>query len=228
MQAVFGGSKYTILNKTEVGFRKLEHLAAESKLPYASRQMTDAEIVAIFSKEIDMDKLVIHFLGQLHNELAKIYLDIIDRWSKANDPSSIGLVESKEDRPANYTPEMRRLKNISWIGLNHEFKGFCVLEPITRIMQLITYPIDKFATIVIVADDIKLPTKPIIPESQPAPVTIERIRSLRPHFEAREKWLAQLCTTIDTIIEKIKTATSHFTEMGEESPFLESSALDSR
>jgi hypothetical protein len=201
MKAVFGGMNYTIMDKVSTGIRRLEILAARDAIAYDD--MTDKQLVDALSREFNLSGLAIEYLGRLHNEIASLYLHIIDGWLRINAASSIGLIETKESRPPNYTPEMTRLRNISWAGYTPLFGGFCVREPIVRILQLARYPITKFAEITI-ASDLVIPSQPIIPDMPSAPVTMDRIITLRPHLIAREKWLVDMTKIVDEMIEQVR------------------------
>lgn len=211
MHAIFGGAKFRVLDKTDLFYRRLQIMTAKS--PEAVLQICDLktangmqnqDLVQVLVRKAQISNLGIQLLGDLHDAIARAYLAVIDKWSSAH-PNEIK--ESKESRPQNYTPAMTRLKNISWPGYDPPFGGFCVKEPLVRLLQLATYPIDKFGGISVSMPDLKIGHRPIhkpgLEESKNEVDLYQRILALRSALEWEERYWLQLCEDIDAAIKII-------------------------
>lgn len=208
MTEIFGGSTYTTMTATRTGLQRIRALSAAGRMPFEGKLLTDPQVVDEFSREMGLSGIAVHVLSGIHDQIAQLYVRIIDEWRRTHptDAVRIGLAESRDARPPNYTEAMTRLRNTSWVGYVPDFGGFCHREPVVRILQLARYPITQFVAVSIDTPVVPVPPRPAVPPSVAGPVTYERLESLRSHFEARERWMVELCRALDTVPARIASA----------------------
>lgn len=195
---------YLIQKITKLGPKKLS--SAFDELPKDS--IGDSDLVKWLVKEINLPNMCIHLMGVLYDEIAKQYCDVLDEWISKNPDAAKTITETKEPRPANYTPAVARISNISFKDLKIEVKGFCVKEPLVRLSNLLKWPIGKFAKITI--DDIKVPTPPSAPSSTNGDL-YTRIIALVPKLKEWEDYYFQICHSVEQLVNKLKNKSTTLT-----------------
>lgn len=218
-QIILGGQKYNVGGKTDWAYnrmmtimnRKPEELYAfVSATPDA--KVSDADIVRGIISGSHLDDLCVHVYGRLHDLIAREYIMIIDDWVQKNQLKALEMdfAEGSEPQPPNYTPAMTRLKNISWRGYKPNFGGFCVKEPVVRILQLADYPIGVFRDVTIGQEEVKTPTKPAAPEGKAqiykTPKDLyTRILELRKKVIEWEDYYTHMCESIEMVCRKLES-----------------------
>lgn len=218
MQVILGGSKYQVMDKTRYIYNKLEALMAkrpDELLEIVSLKdanaLGDLALAELLVKKMGVDQICVHLLGMLHDRIVQLYLGLIDEWRAKNPQlaADMKFVESKEIRPPNYTPAMTRLKNMSWSRFEPKMGGFCIKEPIIRILQLMDYPINTFAKITINTALIPIPARPEWKDAGKKSRTTQelytRILELRPLVQDLERWYLDMCHAVELVIKKMQT-----------------------
>ncbi len=148
------------------------------------------------------------FLGQLHEQIAKFYLRCIDDWKEKHPDEASTINEVDEQHSANYTEAMTRIRNLRFEGWNHEnIKGFCLKEPVVRIMQLLDFPIDHFAGNIKTAS-VNFPEQPDMSASEKKIVDVSSTESAhaaildaRPLVDKWETYYRDLCRELQRFAE---------------------------
>ena len=116
-----------------------------------------------FIKEIinqwKIDMIFTHSVGFLHNQICKLYNNIIKN-------SNIEVNYSNDKKPGNYTNDSYKLSNLYWFKNDTQIgpgliQGYCPCEPFVRLKQLIDFPIYDFTDDEFEIDvELYLPNKP--------------------------------------------------------------------
>lgn len=106
-----------------------------------------------------------HFLGYLHELICELFVSKIDQFVRDHPERAMamGFREIVEAHPPNYTVNMSRLRNFRFNDWNHEsLKGFCIFEPTVRLVQLLNFPITRFAELDLSHLHVEFPDPPTI------------------------------------------------------------------
>lgn len=218
MSRITGGNgiTYIVGNKTTYQLDRFKQWYSKNP-DRAVNDMLEGVSLNTFSCKHDLLKHVLRhfkisltcteFLRTLHQSIVVKWLNIIDTWKKNHPQNELNLVESSEEHPPNYTPEMSRLKNISFDGFipGDNLKGYCPFEPIVRLEQLIDYPIHKFEPVELETFEIVQP-----PEKDYESINITTAKELYDivlTFETKlqewESYYDQLCKKINELCKNI-------------------------
>jgi hypothetical protein len=160
MSIVLGGKKFITADDTDFNISRLdiwykknpERFVLEAtgatldELKNISRDALLKKIV----KQLKLGVTCVQFLGMLHEKIATVYNNIILEWSKKNKDAAktenFHIVDEKYS--ANYTPAMTKFKNFRFNSIDtSNIKGFCMMEPVERLKQLLSFPIEKFGEV---------------------------------------------------------------------------------
>ena len=95
---------------------------------------------------------------------------------------------------------MCKIVNYRFEGYIGDIKGFCIFEPVIRIRQLLSFPIEQFADIKVT--DILLPEAPNSLSGDGNKDIYLHILELRSYVEQWEHYYIDVCKSIEKLITK--------------------------
>jgi hypothetical protein len=111
---------------------------------------TYREFILFLVKQFYLSQTTIEFLRELHERIATKFVEQVEK-----NMQDVTVDETPRNYTPNYTPSLIRLKSFrfnKWTG--EDIKGFCPFEPLIRLDQLLSFPIDQFDTAELPAIDI--------------------------------------------------------------------------
>lgn len=215
---ILGGATHVVNNKTgyqlqrfETWYRKDPKRAIGDILgDSAPRDVKSrADLVRRTIKAFKLGMTCVQFLGYLHEQIAQMYIDSIDRWTALHpdDAVRVHFVELSEAHPPNYTENMARLKNLRFDGWDAQnMKGFCPHEPVERMQQLLDFPIKRFAPM-FQLPHVDFSNAPVIRDGKLAMATAAdvhgEVAGMASDFQAWERYYDALSREIQKLCERL-------------------------
>lgn len=175
------------------------------------------KFLMVILKDSSLSSLCNHMLRDLHESMAKLFVVMVHRWFRKH-PEQVAQLDFKElpldseSFTPNYTNAMKRLKLMRFKGYDGDgIKGFCPFEPLARLKQLLTFPIELFADNL--PDLSKIIKKVTPPEevswdykrvpNDPSLELYNRIMATIPVLRNWEKYYTELCSKLKDTIDEI-------------------------
>lgn len=181
-------------------------------------EMSDDKFLQVVIRDAGIAGLCNHMLRDLHETLAKCFVVLTVRWVREHPEEAklLGFQELPPDSetfPHNYTDAMRRIKLFRFRGYTSEgIKGYCPFEPLERLKQLLTYPIELFVEDLPDMSRIVSRVKP--PEdiqwsytrvpNNPAQELHNRVRACYPLLKRWNTYYTDLCQNLKNAIEELQ------------------------
>lgn len=163
----------------------------------AATPSTD-EFARLVARDAGLSNRTVIMLGELHEAIARAYTRVVDTSSVEHTLASTNSATF----PHNYSDALIRVKSYRFDDYTGEgIQGFCPFEPVERIRQLLTFPVEKFGAPPHIEWGIARVELGVLGALDTSANTIARVRAVRPQLEHWQHYYEQVTRELARAVE---------------------------